>query len=36
MRLIGHEGLFVAASCTHYVSFEELDKTVQEAALKIK
>jgi 23S rRNA (cytosine1962-C5)-methyltransferase len=34
MRLLNEEGIFVAASCTHYVSFEELDKTVQDAALK--
>lgn len=34
MRLLKDEGLFIAASCTHYVSFEELDKTVQDAAFK--
>lgn len=34
MRLLNEEGIFVAASCTHYVSFEELDKTVQDAAVK--
>lgn len=34
MRLLKMEGVFVAASCTHYVSFEELDKTVQDAAFK--
>lgn len=34
MRLLKDEGLFVAASCTHYVSFEELDKTVQDSAFK--
>jgi len=34
MRLLKSEGVFVAASCTHYVSFEELDKTVQDAAFK--
>ncbi len=34
MRLLKTEGVFVAASCTHYVSFEELDKTVQDAAFK--
>jgi len=34
MKLLSNEGIFVAASCTHYVSFEELDKTVQDAAFK--
>lgn len=34
MKLLADEGLMVVASCTHYVSFEELDKTVQEAAFK--
>ena len=34
MKLINDNGVFVVASCTHYVSFEELDKTVQEAAFK--
>lgn len=34
MRLLNDEGLMVVASCTHHVNYEELDKTVQEAALK--
>lgn len=34
LRLIADEGIFVAASCTHYVSHEELDKTVQVSAAK--
>jgi 23S rRNA (cytosine1962-C5)-methyltransferase len=34
LRLISNEGLFIAASCTHYVSHEELDKTVQVSANK--
>lgn len=34
MRLVANNGLFAVASCTHYVSIEELDKTVFEAALK--
>jgi 23S rRNA (cytosine1962-C5)-methyltransferase len=34
MRLLSDEGLMVVASCTHHVNYEELDKTVQEAALK--
>jgi 23S rRNA (cytosine1962-C5)-methyltransferase len=34
MRLLSDESIFVAASCTHYVDFSELDKTVQDAALK--
>ena len=34
LKLINDNGVFVVASCTHYVSFEELDKTVQEAAFK--
>lgn len=32
LRLVNDGGLMIVASCTHYVSFEELDKTVQEAA----
>lgn len=32
MRVLSTNGLFVAASCTHYLSLEELDKTVQVAA----
>jgi 23S rRNA (cytosine1962-C5)-methyltransferase len=34
MKLLNEAGIFVAASCTHYVSYEELDKTVQDAAFK--
>ncbi len=34
LKILEDEGLMVAASCTHYVSYEELDKTMQEAALK--
>jgi 23S rRNA (cytosine1962-C5)-methyltransferase len=34
LKLVEHNGLFVAASCTHYVDIEELDKTVQDAAFK--
>jgi len=34
MRLLSESGVFVAASCTHYVTLEELDKTVQVSALK--
>jgi 23S rRNA (cytosine1962-C5)-methyltransferase len=34
MRLLNDEAIMVVASCTHHVNYEELDKTVQEAALK--
>jgi 23S rRNA (cytosine1962-C5)-methyltransferase len=34
LRLIENDGIFVAASCTHYISHEELDKTVQVSAAK--
>ena len=34
MRLLNDEALMIVASCTHHVNYEELDKTVQEAALK--
>jgi 23S rRNA (cytosine1962-C5)-methyltransferase len=34
MRLLSDEAIMVVASCTHHVNYEELDKTVQEAALK--
>ncbi len=34
MRLLNERAIFVAASCTHYVDFFELDKTVQDAAIK--
>lgn len=32
LKILNQDGLFVAASCTHYLSLEELDKTVQIAA----
>jgi 23S rRNA (cytosine1962-C5)-methyltransferase len=35
LRLVKNGGFFVAASCTHYVDLNELDKTAQEAAMKI-
>lgn len=34
MKLLNDKSLFVAASCTHPVGIEELDRTVQEAAFK--
>lgn len=34
MKLLEDQALLVIASCTHYVSLEELDHTVQEAALR--
>jgi len=34
LKILEDEALMVAASCTHYVSYEELDKTMQEAAFK--
>ena len=34
MKLLNDEAIMVIASCTHYVNYEELDKTVQDAALK--
>ncbi len=34
LKLVKNKGLFVAASCTHYVNMDELDKTVQTAAWK--
>ena len=34
LKVLNPNGLFVAASCTHYVSHEELDKTVQVAAAR--
>ena len=34
MKLLSDEALMIVASCTHHVNYEELDKTVQEAALK--
>jgi 23S rRNA (cytosine1962-C5)-methyltransferase len=34
MKLLSDEAIMVVASCTHYVDFLELDKTVQDAAIK--
>lgn len=34
LKLVNENGLFVAASCTHYVDIQELDKTVQDAAFR--
>lgn len=34
MKLLNNEALMIVASCTHHVNYEELDKTVQDAALK--
>ena len=34
MKVLSNEALMVVASCTHHVNYEELDKTVQDAALK--
>ncbi len=34
LRILKEDGFFVAASCTHYVTLEELDKSVQAAARK--
>ncbi|MBC7714341.1 MAG: class I SAM-dependent rRNA methyltransferase [Rhizobacter sp.] len=34
MKLLSDEAVMVVASCTHHVNYEELDKTVQDAALK--
>ena len=34
MKLLNDKGLLVVASCTHYASHEELDKTVQDAAFR--
>lgn len=34
MKLLNDEAIMVVASCTHHVNYEELDKTVQDAALK--
>jgi 23S rRNA (cytosine1962-C5)-methyltransferase len=34
LKLFDQSGVFIAGSCTHYVSYEELDKTVQDAAFK--
>jgi 23S rRNA (cytosine1962-C5)-methyltransferase len=34
MKILNDEAIMVVASCTHHVNYEELDKTVQDAALK--
>ncbi len=34
MKLLSDNGVMVVASCTHHVNYEELDKTVQDAAFK--
>lgn len=34
LKLLSDDGIFVAASCTHYLSYDDLDKTVQDAAFK--
>lgn len=34
MKLLNDQALMVVASCTHHVNYEELDKTVQDAAIK--
>lgn len=34
MKLLNDEGVLVVASCTHYVNYDELDKTVQDAAFR--
>lgn len=34
MKLLSDQGVMIAASCTHYVNYEELDRTVQEAAYR--
>jgi 23S rRNA (cytosine1962-C5)-methyltransferase len=34
MKILNDEAIFVVASCTHYVNYEELDKTVQDAAFR--
>ncbi|AUN96627.1 hypothetical protein C0V70_00595 [Bacteriovorax stolpii] len=34
MKLLNDEAVMVVASCTHHVNYEELDKTVQDAAIK--
>ncbi len=34
MKLLSDAGVLVVASCTHYVNYDELDKTVQDAAFK--
>lgn len=34
MKLLNDESIMVVASCTHYASHEELDKTLQDAAFR--
>jgi 23S rRNA (cytosine1962-C5)-methyltransferase len=34
MKLLNDEAIMVVASCTHYVSYEELDKTVHDVAFR--
>ncbi|MBC7429012.1 MAG: hypothetical protein H7336_10395, partial [Bacteriovorax sp.] len=34
MKILSDEAVMVVASCTHHVNYDELDKTVQDAALK--
>lgn len=34
LKVLNADGLFVVASCTHYVSLDELDKTVQTAVVR--
>lgn len=34
LRLLNETGVLAVASCTHYASHEELDKTVQDAAIR--
>lgn len=34
MKLLNDKAIMVVASCTHYASYEELDKTVQNAAFR--
>lgn len=34
MKLLNDEAIMVVASCTHYASHEELDKTLQDAAFR--
>jgi 23S rRNA (cytosine1962-C5)-methyltransferase len=34
MKILNDQGIMVVASCTHYINYEELDKTVQDAAFK--
>lgn len=34
MKLLNDQALMVVASCTHHVNYEELDKTIQDAAIK--